>query len=252
MAYLSPFSYVLAAQHKDITPMVAIGQKGKPNLYHSVIFCNDQSGIHSIEDLKLKSKDLSLTFSDPASTSGHLVPFSYLNSIGLSPDSSFKQIVFSGSHAATVLAVATGKIDIGCSTREYGIELMIKKGLVKSNNLRVLWESEPIVASPIVMRNDVNTKFTARIKDLYLNMHKDDVAVFNAYVKLFHKNAEELSYIPIDDSLYTGVRNIANQIKDVELLKTIKMIRVVGISKKLKNGKILLDNISFEVKKGSL
>jgi phosphonate transport system substrate-binding protein len=219
IGYLSPFSYVLAAQKKDITPIVAIGANGKPSIYHSIIFTNNQSGILDIEALKKKAAHLSLSFSDPASTSGHLIPFAYLQSIGLNPDKNFKQIVFSGSHAATVLAVTSHKIDIGCSTKEYGTDILVRKGLIQKNDFTILWESDPIVASPIVISKEINKQLAEKIKQLYLNLHKDDSTVFNAYIKLYHTNPSELAYMSIDDSLYNGVRKIANSIKDVELLK---------------------------------
>jgi len=219
IGYLSPFSYVLAAQKKDITPLVVIGQNGKPTMYHSILFASTKSGIKNLDQLKVRSKELSLSFSDPASTSGHLIPFAYLQSIGLDPDKNFKNVIFSGSHAATVLSVTSNKIDIGCSTKEYGTEILVRKGLIKENDFTILWESEPIVASPIVIRNDINVKFAEKMKNIYLNLHHDDSTVFKAYISLYHTNANELSYMPTYDSLYNGVRAIANGIKDIELLK---------------------------------
>ena len=219
IGYLSPFSYVLAAQKKDITPLVVIGQNGKPSMYHSIIFASAKSGISNLDQLKHNAKNLSLSFSDPASTSGHLIPFAFLQSIDLDPDKKFKQVMFSGSHAATVLSVTSNKIDIGCSTKEYGTDILLRKGLIKKDDFMILWESEPIVASPIVIRNDIDVKFAEKMKNIYLNLHNDDSTVFNAYISLFHTNANELSYMPTYDSLYNGVRVIANGIKDIELLK---------------------------------
>jgi phosphonate transport system substrate-binding protein len=219
IAYLSPFSYILAAQKKDITPMVVVGSDGKMTLYHSVIFVNADAGINNIDDLKKKAKSLSLCFADPASASGHLIPNGYLSSIGLKPDSAFKQILFTGSHAASILTVASKKIDVGCTTQEYGLDIMVKKGLIKPGQLKVLWESEPIVGSPIVIRNDINKEYAEKIKQIYLNLHKDNPAVFNAYLSLYHKDAATLSFVPIDDSAFNGIRTIANQTKDLNLFK---------------------------------
>ena len=188
-------------------------------MYHSIIFASAKSGISNLDQLKHNAKNLSLSFSDPASTSGHLIPFAFLQSIDLDPDKKFKQVMFSGSHAATVLSVTSNKIDIGCSTKEYGTDILLRKGLIKKDDFMILWESEPIVASPIVIRNDIDVKFAEKMKNIYLNLHNDDSTVFNAYISLFHTNANELSYMPTYDSLYNGVRVIANGIKDIELLK---------------------------------
>jgi phosphonate transport system substrate-binding protein len=218
MAYLSPFSYVLAAQKKDIKPLVVVGQNQEPTMYYSVIFASRKSGITSIDQLIQQSKQLTLSFSDPASASGHLIPFAHLNSIGINPDSNFKQIVFGGSHITTVLSVTSNKVDIGCST-EPTFDVLLKRGTIKESDFTILWKSDPIIASPICIRNDLNSAFVEKMKQIYLNLHIDNPAVFNAYIGTFHKNPKELSYIPIDDSLYNGIRKIANSVKDVALLK---------------------------------
>ena len=219
IGYLSPFSYVLAAQKNNIIPLVAIGQDGKPSMYHSIVFANKKSGIHNIDQLKNQASKLSLSFSDPASTSGHLIPFSFFQSIGIDPDKNFKEVVFSGSHAGTVLAVTSNKIDIGCSTNEYGTDILIQKGIIKNDDFTILWKSDPIIASPIVIRRDIDKKYIEKIKQLYLNLNVDDSIVFKNLMKIYHLNYNELSYMPINDSLYNGVRKIANNIKDVALLK---------------------------------
>jgi len=215
IAYLSPFSYVLASQKHDITPIVTLGEDGKPSMYHSVIFTNPKTGINNMDDVKAKSKNLTLCFADPASTSGHLIPRAYLVTLGLNPDSAFKQAIFAGSHAASVLSVASGKIDIGCTTLEYGIQKLERSGALKPGQIKVLWQSDPIVSSPIVIRNDVNKELTKKIQDLYLNMAKDAPDVFAAYVKLYHPKYQTLSYMPVQDSMYNGLRKIARGIKDL-------------------------------------
>ena len=217
IAHLSPFSYVLASQKHDITPIATLGENGKPAMYHSVIFTNPGTGINSISDLKAHAKSLTLCFADPASTSGHLIPRAYLTTIGLNPDSAFKQVIFAGSHPASVLSVASGKIDIGCSTMEYGIEKLERGGELKAGQVKILWESDPIVSSPIVARNDLNKDFVKKIQGLYLNLAKDTPDIFAAYVKIYHPKLNGLSYMTVQDSMYNGLRRIAGGIKDLNV-----------------------------------
>jgi phosphonate transport system substrate-binding protein len=219
IAYLSPFSYVLASQAHDITPIATIGEDGKPTMYHSTIFTNIKTGLNSMADVKARAKTLTLCFADPASTSGHLIPRAYLNTIGLNPDHAFKQTIFAGSHPASVLSVASGKIDVGCSTTEYGLELLERRGLVKKEDIKVLWQSDPIVSSPIVVRNDLNKDFVKKIQGLYLNMATDNPPLFRAYISLYHTHAEKLSYMTVQDSMYNGIRKIAGGIKDLSVVK---------------------------------
>jgi phosphonate transport system substrate-binding protein len=217
IAYLSPFSYVLGSQKHDITPIVTLGENGKPAMYHSVIFTNPGTGINSISDLKAKAKTLTLCFADPASTSGHLIPRAYLTTIGLNPDSAFRQVIFAGSHAASVLSVASRKIDIGCSTTEYGLQKLERSGALKADEVKILWQSDPIVSSPIVVRNDLNKDFVKKVQGIYLNLAKDAPGVFAAYIKLTHPKLDGLSYMTVQDSLYNGLRKIARGLKDLNV-----------------------------------
>jgi phosphonate transport system substrate-binding protein len=193
-----------------------MGEDGKPHMYHSVIFTNYNTHLNSMEDVKTRAKSLTLCFADPASTSGHLIPRAYLVTLGLNPDNNaFKQIIFAGSHPASVLSVASGKIDVGCSTKEYGLDLLMRRGVLKPGLIKVLWQSDPIVSSPIVVRNDLNKDLAKKIRDLYLNLSKDAPEVFTAYAKFYYPHPEKLSYMTVQDSMYNGLRKIASGIKDL-------------------------------------
>jgi phosphonate transport system substrate-binding protein len=219
IAYLSPFSYILAAQKKNVTPLVAVGMDGEPRMYSSVIFTSSKSSIKSMDDVKKRAKTLSLCFSDPASASGHLVPRAYLESIALSPDKAFQETLFAGTHPASVLTVKSGKVDIGCTTAEFGLQKLINEGFIKKEDIRILWKSDPIVASPICIRSDINKEYSEKIKNIFLNLAKDDPEVFISYIKIFYADANKMAYFPVNDSLYNGIRKIASGIKDINLFK---------------------------------
>jgi phosphonate transport system substrate-binding protein len=127
-------------------------------------------------------------------------------------------VVFAGSHPAAALSVVSGKVDLGCSTIEYGLDLVERKGLVKKEQIKILWQSDPIVASPIVARTDLNKDFVKKIQDLYLNMPKDAPEVFRAYMGMLHEHPEKYSYMTVQDSMYNGIRKIARGIKDLSIV----------------------------------
>jgi phosphonate transport system substrate-binding protein len=218
MAYLGPFTYVLASQRKDIDLVAVLGLYGKPYMYHSNIFVRANSGLNSMADVKAKAKSLTLCFTDPASTSGHLIPRAYFTSIGLNPDNAFKETMFAGSHAASVLTVAAGKVDIGCATDEYGINLLVKNGLVKKGELKIIWISDPIVGSPIVIRKDVNKDFAKKIQEFYLDFARDEPEMFDKYIKVYYtQHPAGLTYIALQDSMFDSIRKIVNGVKDLKL-----------------------------------
>lgn len=213
MAYLSPFSYILACRKADIQPLVNVGVKGRTRSYKSVIVTHKRTGLKSMDDVKARAKDLMICFSDPASTSGHLIPGSYLSSIGLDPKTAFKQKLFASSHAASVMSVLAGKVDVGC-TWDLGIPLLLKKGISKEGDLIVLWESEPIVSDPIVIRNDLNKDFIKKVRQAFLDLDNEMPAPFRAYLQMYYTDdTKDYEYIVAYDSMYNGIRRIEASLK---------------------------------------
>jgi phosphonate transport system substrate-binding protein len=218
MAELNPFGYIIATQKPGFIPIATLGLNGKPAIYHSVIITNPQTGLKTMADVKARAKNLSICFADPASTSGHLIPRGYLNSIGLNPDIAFKQSIFAGSHAASILSVTSGKIDLGCTAKELALEKLIRDGEVKPGQAVILWTSPGIVDDVITVRSDLNKDFIKKIQDAYLSVARDDDAAFIAYAKVYYPAiAHQVSYVAVQDSAYNGLRRIAGNIKDLKL-----------------------------------
>lgn len=216
LAYLSPFSYVIASQKTSLVPLVMLGRNNKPAMYKSIIIGNPKTGIKNIEDLKARAKGLTLCFADPASTSGHLIPRAYLSSIGLDPETAFKETLFAGSHPASVLSVKSGKIDIGC-TSEYALDMMIRHGALNKGDVTVLWTSDPIVDDCIAIRSEINPEFARKVQQAYLSLPTEAPAVWKAYISRFNLRSDTVSYMVANDSFYNGLRKIASGVKDLHM-----------------------------------
>ena len=107
MAWFGGFTFV-QANVRSGGKMLPIVQREEDEKFRSVFVTTDPS-IKSIADLK--GKDVS--FGSQSSTSGHLMPRSFILQAGLNPDKDFRRIAFSGAHDATVAAVASGKVQAG-------------------------------------------------------------------------------------------------------------------------------------------
>jgi len=210
MADIPPFAYVIATRTMKLDPLVTFGQNGTPMTYTSSLIVNGHSNLESMADIKAHSKNLTLCFVDPASTSGHLIPRAYLNTIGLNPDSAFKQVIFAGNHLASVLAVKSGKIDVGCTTA------LVFNIMIDPGDVRVVWTSDPIVAQPIVVRDDVNKAFAKKIQEAYLAINTERPDILKKYVRLFLKDTAKRSYVVVKDADYDGLRKIAAGVKDLK------------------------------------
>ena len=107
LAWFGGFTFV-QAQQRSGGKAVPLVQREEDEKFRSVFITTD-SRIQSLADLKGKT----LSFGSQSSTSGHLMPRSFLLAAGLDPDRDFRRVAYSGAHDATVAAVASGKVDAG-------------------------------------------------------------------------------------------------------------------------------------------
>ncbi len=107
LAWFGGFTFVQANVRSGgrVIPLV---QREEDERFRSVFISSDPS-ITKLADLK--GKDLS--FGSQSSTSGHLMPRSYLLQAGVDPDKDLKRVAYSGAHDATIAAVASGKVVAG-------------------------------------------------------------------------------------------------------------------------------------------
>ena len=107
LAWFGGFTFV-QAQHRSGGKAIPLVQREEDEKFRSV-FITTNSAIKSLADLKGRT----VSFGSQSSTSGHLMPRSYLLAAGVDPDRDFKRVAYSGAHDATVAAVSSGKVDAG-------------------------------------------------------------------------------------------------------------------------------------------
>ena len=203
VAMLGPFSYVLATTVADVEAF-AVPETSKAGVsYHAVIIARKDRGFRTLTDLKGRN----FAFVDPSSTSGHLFPKAALVKLGYDPDAFFGRVVFSGGHDASVLSVQNGKTD-AAAVADALLEAAYARGVVKREDLQVLWTSEPIPTVPYVMRKDLPDELRKRIRAAFLDIHNLAIGSHATIVRVD----------PIDDSAYDGIRETAKLLK-LELRK---------------------------------
>jgi phosphonate transport system substrate-binding protein len=163
-----------------------------------VIIARKDSGLARTADLKGRT----FAFVDPTSASGHLFPKAGLLQAGHDPESFFGRVIFSGSHDASILAVANKKVD-AAAVADRILASAIAKGQVKADELEIVWSSSPIPESPMVWRKDLDPALKARIAKALANV-KDlpwgDQGVLNGFQ-------------PTSDAAYNVVRDTAKVLK---------------------------------------
>lgn len=107
LAWFGGFTFV-QANVRSGGKAIPLVQRDEDTRFRSVFITTDPA-IKGLADLK--GRDVS--FGSASSTSGHLMPRSFLLQAGLNPEKDFRRVAFSGAHDATIAAVVAGKVQAG-------------------------------------------------------------------------------------------------------------------------------------------
>src|ERR1700675_3902787 len=110
LAFVHPAGYVLANREAKAR-IVAKNQWHGKTTFTSRIYVRKDSGIKTLDDLRGKT----MAFVDPASSSGSIYPMVLLIEKGLvknrDPKTFLREVVFAGSHDASMRALLNGHVD---------------------------------------------------------------------------------------------------------------------------------------------
>jgi phosphonate transport system substrate-binding protein len=112
-----------------------------------------------------------LSFGSRLSTSGHLMPRQYLNDSGIVPEDYFDDVAYSGAHDLTAMMVRDGLADIG-AVNSVVIDAMFKDGRLRSDEVRILWESPPYADYVWALRSDFSEASENRLRDSFLALSR--------------------------------------------------------------------------------
>jgi phosphonate transport system substrate-binding protein len=141
--------------------------------YNSVLITNVNSRFKTLDDVFKNTKDVTLGFGDPNSTSGTLIPGYYLFAKRNAPVRTSFKTVLPSSHEANLLAVVNNKIDIATNNTEM-LETLKKQHPEKFAQVRVLWTSPLIPSDPLVWRKDLPQATKDKLRNFFLNYAKSD------------------------------------------------------------------------------
>ncbi len=132
--------------------------------YVGVIVVREESGINSLSELSGKR----FAYVDRLSGSGFLYPARMFREIGMDPVASFSQVLFTGNHSRSSLAVLEEMVDgaaIFCDSPASGsVTVDLPEGL------RAIAITEPIPGDPLAVSRDLDQNLKQKLKDLLINM----------------------------------------------------------------------------------
>lgn len=161
MVWFGGFTFVQSNVRSGgkVVPLV---QREEDEKFKSVFITTDKS-ITKLSDLKGKN----FSFGSESSTSGHLMPRSFLLDAKVNPDTDMKRVAFSGAHDATVAAVAGGKVDAGVLNISVW-EKLLAAGKVDPQQVRVFYTTPGYYDYNWSVRSDMNPVVRKKLTDAFL------------------------------------------------------------------------------------
>lgn len=165
LAWFGGFTFVQANVRSGgkVIPLV---QREEDEKFKSVFITSDPA-IKTLADLK--GKDVS--FGSQSSTSGHLMPRSFLLQAGLNPEKDFKRVAFSGAHDATIAAVASGKVQAGALNISVWDKFVADKK-VDTEKVRVFYTTPPYYDYNWTVHADMPAATRQKLADALLSLSK--------------------------------------------------------------------------------
>ena len=211
LGHLGPKSYVAASanNYANVEPIAQLQLANGSLGYRSCLIVHADSDIFSPEDMAGKT----FAFNDPNSTSGYLVPSAFfMMEMNTDPAKLFSKITFSGSHEASILAVANKKVDVA-STNLPDLQQLTRENKVPRGALRVIWVSKLIPNDPIVVRKDMPPSLRSAVQESLTTMkvrHPEAFKEIGAWVG---------GFVPADDGKYQVVRELDDVAKKLAAAK---------------------------------
>lgn len=186
MAWLGASGYAKAylTDPEAVEPVLVKTNLDGSFSYHSIGFARKDSGIATLADMKGRK----FGFGDPNSTSGYLIPAVEIpKETGgtMQNGDYFGEVVFTGGHEQTIVAVVNGDVDAGVTWADgqgewedgYNSGALRKAadaGIVDMNDIVEIWRSKPIPEGPIVLRKALPDDVKAKMVELVGGMHEKD------------------------------------------------------------------------------
>jgi phosphonate transport system substrate-binding protein len=144
--------------------VAASGEAG----YYGLILAPADSKLNSIDDLLTCDKSMNFGIGDVNSTSGYLVPMTFIFAAkGIDPKNCFKNVT-NANHETNAMAVANNQVDAAANNTE-SLTKIEKNNPDAFKKIKVIWKSPLIASDPIVWRKDLSEDTKAKLTAFFLD-----------------------------------------------------------------------------------
>ena len=202
VSLLGPYTYVIANSKDPNIEVFATYAKLAGHMqeegpgYRAVLISKKGSKFTSIESLK----GATIGLTDPASTSGNLLPrVVFSEVINSDLEKYFGKVAYTGGHELSTVAVLQGKVD-AAFVASHRFDNVVNKGEAKLADVNILWKSDPIPQDPFVYRKSLCKDIRDKIEETFLGLKDQPEA------KKFLDNVKSRTFVRMSSKDYDIIR----------------------------------------------
>jgi phosphonate transport system substrate-binding protein len=166
LAWFGGFTFVQASVRSG-SKVIPLVQREEDEKFRSVFITGDPA-VQTLADLK--GKDVS--FGSQSSTSGHLMPRSFLLQAGINPEKDFRRVAYSGAHDATIAAVAAGKVQAGALNISVWDKFVADKK-VDTSQVRAFYTTPPYFDYNWTVHADMPAALREKLTQAFIALNRD-------------------------------------------------------------------------------
>ncbi len=171
--------------------------------YYSYFIVHKDSSISKMADLRGKV----FAFSDPMSNSGMLIPTYVLAKMGETPDSFFREYIFTYSHDSSIRSVAEKHVD-AAAVDSLIWEFLNRTDPEWTEQTKRIETSDPCAIPPVVVSPALGPELKKQLLSAFLNMHRTPKG------RKILKEVLIERFTTIEDSAYDSIREMEAFMKE--------------------------------------
>jgi phosphonate transport system substrate-binding protein len=188
--------------------------------YWSHLIVHKDTPIEKLEDVLKCDKTADFSIGDPQSTSGFLVPTTYIFATkGIDPKTCFKTLR-NASHEANAMAVANRQVTIATNNSE-NLRRLEKTAPEARKNLKIVWTSPLIPSDPLVWRKDLEPSVKSKLYTFIMTYGRNGTPEEVAEARKVLAALQWAPFKPSSDAQLYPIRQL-------ELNKEIMKVKVDG------------------------
>lgn len=184
-----------------------VDSEGNPG-YWSLVLAHKDSPYEKLDDILTCDKSVNFGIGDPNSTSGFLVPTTYIFAErNIDPKKCFKT-VRNANHQANAMAVANKQVHAAANNTE-NMRRLEKTNPDAFKNIKIIWKSPLIPSDPLVWRKDLDADIKAKIYTFVMSFGRNGSPEEVAAARKVLAGLQWAPFRPSSDAQLYPIRQLA-------------------------------------------